>query len=64
MSKEKIKVKLLGENANVFNLIAIVSRELKANDELIKSLEFTKRAFESKDYQEVLSLISQYVDVI
>ena len=65
MAELKVKpvVKLIGENGNVFNLIGIVSMELKSNGMRNEAEEFKAKAFQCKSYDEVLRLIMDYVDV-
>lgn len=63
----KPKCKLIGENGNVFNLIAIVRRTLKEhelNEELRLFDQDFKRIQESGcSYDDVLALFMKYVDV-
>lgn len=59
----KPTVKLVGEDGNVFAIIARVSRAIKNAGTPEKAKEFTARAFRSGSYQEVLSLVQEYVDV-
>lgn len=60
-TKTNIKVKLIGEDGNVFNLIGIVSKALKKAGEKELANTFTKEAFSSNSYEEVLNLIGDYV---
>jgi hypothetical protein len=60
---EKVKVKLIGEDGNVFNIIGKVSKALKRNGESDKSAEYTSKAFSCETYDEVLALTMEYVDV-
>ena len=61
--KDKPTVKLSGQDGNVFNLIAICSRELKRaglNDE---AKTMTEEIFASGSYDEALQIMMNYVDV-
>lgn len=64
----KPECKLIGENGNVFNLIAIVRRTLKENDldqELEAfDLDFKKIQKSGGSYDDVLVLFMEYVDVV
>lgn len=60
----KIKVKLIGEDGNIFNLLSIVSRKLKRNDQRDEAEEMRERAFEANSYDEALMIISDYVKII
>ena len=55
--------KLIGEDGNIFNVIGLVSRSLKKAGMKDKSEEFTKKAFASHSYDEVLALATKYVKV-
>lgn len=50
---EKPKVKLIGENGNVFNVIGRVSKALKDAGMAEKADEFRKKAFGAGSYDEV-----------
>lgn len=57
---EKPKCKLIGENGNIFNLLAIASKVI--NNE--KAKEMTNRVYNSGSYEEALSIIGEYVIII
>jgi hypothetical protein len=61
--EEKPKCKLVGEDGNVFAIIGRVSRALKTAGQRTKADEFTKKAFGSGSYDEVLRLAMEYVEV-
>lgn len=61
---EKIQVKLIGEDGNIFNLLGIVSRELKRNNQDNKIEEMCNRVYNSNSYQEALSIIQDYVNIV
>lgn len=60
---EKPVCQLSGQDGNVFNIIGIVSKELKRAGQADKAKEFTERAFKSGSYDEVLALCFDYVEV-
>lgn len=55
---------LLGEDGNVFNLIGIASKTLKSNGMSEQADEMTKRVFDSGSYNEALSIIGEYVNIV
>ena len=59
----KLKVKLSGENGNVFNIIGICSKVLKRNGQREVATEFTEKCFNASSYDEVLMLCHEYFDV-
>ncbi|MBR2885366.1 MAG: hypothetical protein IKB93_11335 [Clostridia bacterium] len=65
MNKEtkKPKCKLIGEDSNVFNLLARASRTLKDNGMQKEADEMRDRAKTSKSYDEVLCIIGEYVSI-
>ncbi len=63
MSGEKPRVKLIGENGNIFNLIGLASRGLKKAGQNDKATEMSQRVMSSGSYEEALSIIMEYVEV-
>lgn len=63
MCKKKPKCKLIGENGNVFNLLAIVSKVLKQNGMKEEAKECQNRIFNCGSYDEALQLFQKYVEV-
>lgn len=63
MSKTGIKVKLIGEDGNVFNLIGICSHALKENGMSNKIDEFVKEVTSSHSYDEALGVMMNWFDV-
>ena len=61
---EKPRVKLVGENGNVFNLMAICARALRKagmwNEASEMSLKIIKKA---NSYDEALAIMMEYCDV-
>jgi hypothetical protein len=62
MERAKPKVKLVGENGNVFNLMGICMRALKSVKLHTESTEMCNRIFKAKSYDESLNIMLDYVD--
>jgi len=58
-----LKVKLVGEDGNVFAIIGRVSKALRKAGMSDKANEFWERAMNSASYDEVLMLVGEYVEV-
>lgn len=56
--------KLIGEDGNVFNLMGIASKTLKRNGLYDQAKEMTSRIFDCGSYDEALSIIGEYVNII
>jgi hypothetical protein len=54
---------LVGEDGNVFNIIAMVRRALRKAGQKNTAEEFVQRAFACQSYDEVVTLVVAYVDV-
>lgn len=63
MEKQLPKCKLTGQDGNIFNLMGIVSRTLKANGQGDKVDEMVKKVTSSPNYDIALSVFFEYVDV-
>lgn len=65
MEQNKIKppCKLIGEDSNVFNLIGKASRSLKKAGMTKESLEMSEKCFQAENYDHVLRIIMEYVEV-
>lgn len=63
MENSKLKVKLIGEDGNVFNLIGIVRRKLVEVGMSNEAEEMVERAYKCQSYDEVLRLFTEYVEV-
>lgn len=61
---EKIKVNLIGEDGNIFNLVGIVSREMRRNGLEELASEMRNRVFNSESYDNALQIIMEYVDIV
>ena len=54
---------LIGEDSNIFNLMAIASRTLKENGLTEQAREMRQRIEQSQSYHSALSIISNYVNI-
>ena len=63
LKAKKPKVKLTGEDGNVFSIIGRISGALKKAGQADKAKEFTDKAFAAGSYDEVLQLAMTYCDV-
>ena len=65
MKNEKIKpdCALIGENANIFNLMGIANRTLKRNNMIDEAKEMCNRVTNSDSYGKALSIIEEYVNI-
>lgn len=59
----KITVKLIGEDGNIFNLMAIVRKAMLKNHMDNEWNDLQQKIFKSSSYNEALQLIMEYVDV-
>ncbi|MGX7245303.1 hypothetical protein ACWOC1_10640 [Enterococcus quebecensis] len=65
MKQTNLEVKLIGENGNIFNLLGIVSKELKQKGFLDEANQLWKDVQENaKSYEEALTIIQEYVVII
>ena len=64
MLNRKPECKLIGEDGNIFNLLAITRRTLLKNDMYSESIEVVRRVTSSKSYDEALQIIGEYVEII
>lgn len=60
---KKPKVKLIGKDGNIFNLIGICSRELKRAGQSDNAKKMSEECFNSGSYNEALQIIMKYCDV-
>lgn len=58
----KPKVKLVGQNGNIFNILGIASRALKEAGYADEAKEMQTEVFASHSYEEALAIVLQYVD--
>lgn len=60
--KPPYKLELEGEEGNVFFIIGKVIRVLKDFGQFAEANEFRARATDAKSYEEVLKIVSEYVN--
>lgn len=58
----KPKVKLVGQNGNIFNILNIASIALKEAGYADEAKEMQTKVFASDSYEEALAIVLQYVD--
>lgn len=58
----KPKVKLVGQDGNIFNILGIASRALKEAGYADEAKEMQTKVFASDSYEEALAIVLQYVD--
>ena len=56
--------KLIGEDGNIFNLMARAIRTLRENDLSEEAKEMRERITSSGSYDEALCIIGEYVNII
>lgn len=57
---KKTKVKLIGTDGNVFNIIGAVTSALKKDGKHELADEFAERAMSADSYEDVLAMIHDY----
>ena len=62
MDNRKPKCKLVGSDGNIFNILGIAGRVLKANGMREEADEMYRRVTSSGSYYEALGIICEYVD--
>lgn len=58
-----VTVNLVGEDGNVFNIIGIVSKEMRLAGHVAEAAAFRLSALKCNSYDEVLQLVSRTVEV-
>lgn len=64
MLNRKPECKLIGEDGNIFNLLAITRKTLLRNNMYSESIEVVCRVTSSESYDEALRIIGEYVEII
>jgi len=64
MPKLNLTVKLVGEDGNVFNLMAIITREMKKHGYQNEVKEFIDEVTKCKSYDEALIVMLKWVNVV
>lgn len=63
-NKNKPDCKLIGEDGNIFNLMARAIKTLRENDLSEEAKEMRERITSSGSYDEALCIIGEYVKII
>lgn len=61
---KKPQCKLIGEDGNIFGIIARVRKTLLKNNLDNEAEEMQNRVINSKSYDEALLIISEYVEIV
>ena len=61
--RNKHDCKLIGEDGNIFNLMARASRTLRENELFEEAAEMCERITSSGSYDEALCIIGEYVNI-
>jgi len=61
---DKIEVQVTGTDANVFALIGLVSRALKDADQRAEAAEMAHRVMDTGSYNEALTVMMEYADLV
>lgn len=61
---KKIEVELIGQDGNIFNLLGITTTAMKREGLSKEANELKEKVFSSGSYDEALSIISEYVDIV
>lgn len=61
---KKPKAKVIGQDGNVFVTLGICTSALKKAGQSDKSKELTNRVFSSGSYEEALSIMMEYCELI
>jgi len=60
----KPKAKVIGKDGNVFNTLGICTSALKKAGQSDKSKELTNRVFSAGSYEEALSIMMEYCELV
>lgn len=59
-----LEVKVTGEDSNIFNLLGLVTKELKRNGYRDLSKELPPQIFECENYDKALAILDKYVELV
>lgn len=59
-----LQVKVIGEDSNIFNLLGLVTKELKRNGYRDFAKELPPQIFESESYDKALTILDRYVELV
>lgn len=60
---KKPKVKLTGNDGNVFNLVGICAKALRLDGQADKAEEMTTKVFGASSYDEALVIMGEYCEI-
>lgn len=58
-----LQVKVIGEDSNIFNLLGLVTKELKRNGYRDLAKELPPQIFECNSYDQALTILDKYVEL-
>lgn len=64
MENQKPKCKLIGEDGNILNLVEIAARTLRRNGKSAQVDEMRSKVYSSENYEDALTIIGEYVEII
>lgn len=59
-----LQVKVIGEDSNIFNLLGLVTKELKRNGYRDLAKELPPQIFECNSYDQALTILDKYVELV
>ena len=59
-----LQVKDVGEDSNIFNLLGLVTKELKRNSYRDLAKELPPQIFECETYDKALTILDRYVELV
>lgn len=59
-----LQVKVIGEDSNIFNLLGLVTKELKRNGYRKLAKDLPPQIFESESYDKALTILDRYVELV
>lgn len=59
-----LKVTVIGEDSNIFNLLGLVTKELKRNGYRDLAKELPKQIFDCDSYDKALMILDKYVELV
>lgn len=59
-----LQVTVIGEDSNIFNLLGIVTKELKRNGHRDLAKELPPQIFECNSYDQALTNLDKYVELV
>lgn len=59
-----LQVKVIGEDSNIFNLLGLVTKELKRNGYRDLAKELPPQIFDCKSYDKAIAILDKYVELV